>query len=69
MPQIARCLLPTNKRLLDENVPPKPDEAESLLQHGGNLHWVRSILETFSPRSRAALTSSHGGSLAPIGHL
>jgi len=37
MPQIARCLLPTNKRLLDENVPPKSDEAESLLQHGATF--------------------------------
>jgi Domain of unknown function (DUF1772) len=46
VPFTLLVMLPTNKHLLDEKARLNPDEATSLLEHWGQLHWVRSILGT-----------------------
>ena len=46
VPFTLLVMLPTNKHLLDEKAQLNPDEATSLLEHWGQLHWVRSILGT-----------------------
>jgi hypothetical protein len=46
VPFTLLVMLPTNKHLLDEKARLNPNEATSLLEHWGQLHWVRSILGT-----------------------
>jgi hypothetical protein len=46
VPFTLLVMLQTNKHLLDEKARLNPDEATSLLEHWGQLHWVRSILGT-----------------------
>ncbi len=46
VPFTLLVMLPTNKHLLDEKARLNPDDATSLLEHWGQLHWVRSILGT-----------------------
>ncbi|CAF0927980.1 unnamed protein product [Brachionus calyciflorus] len=48
IPFTLLIIMPTNKKLLDENLDKNSNEAKLLLQQWGRLHWVRSILSIVS---------------------
>ena len=56
IPFTLLVMMPVNNRLLDEKAPPSPDEALTLLQHWGRLHWVRNMLSTLG----LAVMLAHG---------
>lgn len=42
-PYTLKLMMPTNRRLMDENVDPESDETKADLINWGKLHWVRTI--------------------------